>query len=315
MEGVGTRQRQAQRSSLILDAAYASPSAVHSQMSDRVLTLEKLSYKVARKPETRAACLEFADALGIGHFGAALANETKVKEFMKKPLGVFPVRDRENRIACGFGFGNATVSSTDSGSTLSDPALTHDATVFVDVEDRVTLNVHSGILAHGLREGKRLGNTRRWLGNETLRSKPEPMKDTFGTGVLETELFKEPESGPSTADGSTSDALKSMGNSLAKAAVEQGKWMMDNTAAAKESCVGCLFVWRKIHSAVDQSAGPDTISKMFEQTCAYMPPCFFDSCDAMFSQQEAMVQDYLADVSFWDMCIYAGLCWTGLGVL
>ena len=183
MEGVGTRQRQAQRSSLILDAAYASPSAVHSQMSDRVLTLEKLSYKVARKPETRAACLEFADALGIGHFGAALANETKVKEFMKKPLGVFPVRDRENRIACGFGFGNATVSSTDSGSTLSDPALTHDATVFVDVEDRVTLNVHSGILAHGLREGKRLGNTRRWLGNETLRSKPEPMKDTFGTGV------------------------------------------------------------------------------------------------------------------------------------
>ena len=39
--------------------------------------------------------------------------------------------------------------------------------------------------------------------------------------------------------------------------------MMDNTAAAKESCVGCLFVWRKIHSAVDQSAGPDTISKVF----------------------------------------------------
>jgi hypothetical protein len=143
---------------------------------------------------------------------------------------------------------------------------------------------------------------------------------------------------------------------------------------------------------------------MFEQTCAYMPPCFFDACDAMFSQQvracvacvvcacacahvrvrvrvrlcvcvcarvcmrvrcvcacvcsarnkqawvaaslllyagspprfercvfascmctrvacrrrpsqEAMVQDYLADVSFWDMCIYVALCWTGLGVL
>jgi hypothetical protein len=30
--------------------------------------------------------------------------------------------------------------------------------------------------------------------------------------------------------------------------------------------------------------------------------------------QEAMVQDYLADVSFFDMCKYAGLCWMGMGI-
>lgn len=178
LEGVGTHQR-----SLILDAGNNSPNAAHSHLSDKILTLERLSYNIARRPETRAACLEFADALGIGHFGTSLANETKVKEFMKVRQGVFPVRDRENRIACGFGLGSAIDSSTDLGATLDESTSTNDATAFVDVEDRVTLKAHSGLFTAGLREGKRLGNTRRWLGNETLRSKPEPMRDTFGTGV------------------------------------------------------------------------------------------------------------------------------------
>eukprot|EP00591_Stephanopyxis_turris_P010431 CAMPEP_0195526544 /NCGR_PEP_ID=MMETSP0794_2-20130614/27685_1 /TAXON_ID=515487 /ORGANISM="Stephanopyxis turris, Strain CCMP 815" /LENGTH=295 /DNA_ID=CAMNT_0040657263 /DNA_START=102 /DNA_END=985 /DNA_ORIENTATION=+ len=248
-------------------------------LMDKVLSLRKLSDDVATKQETKDRCLEFADALGIGKLGPSHANQSRAMELLASRGTVFPIRDSEHRISCSYGIDSGNESAT-TDTNLS---------AFVDVED-------STWSARGSR----------WLGGRALRSDPEPMNNTLGVDVLETNIIASPESRPSTADGSAGDAMKNIGASVADAALEQGKWMMDNTAAAKEACVGCLFVWRKIHSAVDQSAGPDTISKMFEQTCAYMPPCFFDACDAMFSQQEAMVQDYLADVSFWDMCIYSG---------
>ena len=49
-----------------------------------------------------------------------------------------------------------------------------------------------------------------------------------------------------------------------------------NTASQKENCVGCKFVWKKIHAGLDQSAGYDTVKNSFERVCMNMPDVFYD---------------------------------------
>ena len=82
--------------------------------------------------------------------------------------------------------------------------------------------------------------------------------------------------------------------------------------ATHTDCCGCRFVWRKAHSGLDQSAGYDKVKNAFERTCMNMPDVFYDVCDIMYDQEDEMVQDYLKNVSFKDMCMYAGVCWMGL---
>lgn len=85
-----------------------------------------------------------------------------------------------------------------------------------------------------------------------------------------------------------------------------------NTPAQKENCVGCKYVWYKVHGGLDQSAGYDKVKNAFERVCMNMPDVFYDVCDIMYDQEDYMVQDYLKNVEFKEMCTYAGVCWMGL---
>jgi len=91
-----------------------------------------------------------------------------------------------------------------------------------------------------------------------------------------------------------------------------GNAFVSNTASQKENCVGCKFVWKKIHAGLDQSAGYDTVKNAFERVCMNMPDVFYDVCDMMYDQEDDMVQDYLNNVDFEKMCTYVGVCWMGL---
>ena len=55
-----------------------------------------------------------------------------------------------------------------------------------------------------------------------------------------------------------------------------GNAFASNTASQKENCVGCKFVWKKIHAGLDQSAGYDTVKNTFERVCMNMPDVFYD---------------------------------------
>ena len=39
---------------------------------------------------------------------------------------------------------------------------------------------------------------------------------------------------------------------------------------------------------------------------------FYLQCDIMYDQEDEMVQDYLNNIDFENMCTYAGVCWMGL---
>eukprot|EP00939_MAST-03C_sp_MAST-3C-sp1_P000803 g803.t1 len=86
-----------------------------------------------------------------------------------------------------------------------------------------------------------------------------------------------------------------------------GNAFVSNTASQKENCVGCKFVWKKIHAGLDQSAGYDTVKNAFERVCMNMPDVFYDVCDMMYDQEDDMVQDYLNNVDFEKMCTYLEL--------
>eukprot|EP00943_MAST-04B_sp_MAST-4B-sp1_P009489 g9489.t1 len=80
------------------------------------------------------------------------------------------------------------------------------------------------------------------------------------------------------------------------------------TVAQIEACVGCVFVWEKANSELDQSAGYEAVKDAFERTCAAMTPVFYDVCDSMFENEDQMIQDYLANQGYTDMCVNVGIC-------
>jgi hypothetical protein len=80
------------------------------------------------------------------------------------------------------------------------------------------------------------------------------------------------------------------------------------TVAQIEACVGCVFVWEKTNSELDQSAGYEAVKDAFERTCAAMTPVFYDACDSMFENEDQLIQDYLANQAYTDMCENVGIC-------
>ena len=67
-----------------------------------------------------------------------------------------------------------------------------------------------------------------------------------------------------------------------------GNAFASNTASQKENCVGCKFVWKKIHAGLDQSAGYDTVKNTFERVCMNMPHVFYDVVCASLSLSLSM---------------------------
>ena len=170
--------------------ANANTSA-NETLSEKVLTLERLSDSVARRPETKTSCLELADALGIGHRGPSTRNETLAAQLASVPGAVFPVRDSEHRISCAYGLtdNSSPTRSTEEAHTRLDESS--GVAAFVELKDSgrdaLTLQTSSkdrttaGSGAH-VRISQRQ-RQRRWLGNDTMRSRPEPLRSTMGVGV------------------------------------------------------------------------------------------------------------------------------------
>mmetsp|Transcript_5872 Transcript_5872/g.18703 ORF Transcript_5872/g.18703 Transcript_5872/m.18703 type:complete len:144 (-) Transcript_5872:101-532(-) len=112
------------------------------------------------------------------------------------------------------------------------------------------------------------------------------------------------------AEGIFGSIASGVGGALNAASSIAGGLANARTVSMKEGCVGCRFVWTKIHAGLDQSAGYTDVKARFEEVCASMPDVFFDVCDRMAAQQDQMIQDYLNGEEFKKMCTYAGICWT-----
>lgn len=55
------------------------------------------------------------------------------------------------------------------------------------------------------------------------------------------------------------------------------RWLRRRSRAA---CMGCMFVWGKVHAASDSSSGPADVKKSLEEVCSAMPDVFFDAVSA-----------------------------------
>lgn len=80
------------------------------------------------------------------------------------------------------------------------------------------------------------------------------------------------------------------------------------SVAMREACVGCVYIWHATNNQLDQSAGFEAVKDAFERTCASMPSVFFDPCDTMFENEEQMINEYLDNREFEEMCSNIGMC-------
>lgn len=76
----------------------------------------------------------------------------------------------------------------------------------------------------------------------------------------------------------------------------------------RENCVGCQFIWSKVNALLDQSSGYEAVKDAFERTCANMPNVFYDVCDTMFDREDELIQMYLNNMKFKQMCDKTQIC-------
>jgi len=166
----------------------------------------------------------------------------------------------------------------------------------------------------------KLSRKARLSGRARLRSQQSDLRTDYGLGKS-TSMQQQGELYPggdeaviAFVETSSQQRAQFIGDAISAVGGAMGGAVASNTASQKENCVGCKFVWKKIHAGLDQSAGYDTVKNSFERVCMNMPDVFYDVCDTMYDQESELVQDYLQNMDFTTICENAGLCWAGLCV-